>query len=399
MSRSSATVRPAARARSCLCCLRAGHSPRRTGPAVGFDPRRVGRRGPAHGRGVCARHGDTDRFGGPRPPQAATTRARGVRRRPPALGAPRADGARAPPRRRRRAGVAHHRWVPVHAHERRADGEHAWSVDRDRAARQRAPAQCRCGSDGDRVWAASRLRLVIDHRPAAINGDAAVLMDWRQPGTGNAAAPTFLYVLPLAAGRWLVEETSLRSVLPVGRDELRTHDWPLASVPTSRIVQSTSSASGCRDPGGPVGVTRPDRRVRSTRARYVHPATGYSVAVSLRAADHVPRRRSRPRSPMRCRRRAWRWAAWNAVWPAAQRTARALAMWARRRSVASRRTSWSTSSTRSSPCRPKGGRTTCASMRRRPPQRRRCGRCSASAPWALRRRMAASLPVPLLRRR
>ena len=59
--------------------------------------------------------------------------------------------------------------------------------------------------------------LVLRERPDGIEGDAAVLMDWRQAGRdGQAGDPTFLYVMPLPDGRWLVEETSLASTTPRG---------------------------------------------------------------------------------------------------------------------------------------------------------------------------------------
>jgi lycopene beta-cyclase len=77
----------------------------------------------------------------------------------------------------------------------------------------------------------------------------------------------------------------------------------------------------------PMGAGVPARRQRvvgfGAAAGYVHPATGYSVAASLRAAPRVARALSsalgRTEDPDALARAAWR-----AVWPPEQRHARAL---------------------------------------------------------------------------
>ena len=63
--------------------------------------------------------------------------------------------------------------------------------------------------------------LVVDGRPD-VGGDAAVLMDWRPPARDAVDEPTFLYLVEVGAGRWLVEETSLARAVPMPAAELRS---------------------------------------------------------------------------------------------------------------------------------------------------------------------------------
>lgn len=160
--------------------------------------------------------------------------------------------------------------------------------------------------------------VVLAERPASIEGDGAVLMDWRQPV--DVGDPTFLYVVPLADGRWMVEETSLARARPVTAAELRARlTARLGDDPTDR-AEHVELVSIPMQPGLPqrgaltVGF--------GAAARYVHPATGYSVAASLRAAPRVAAAIAANVGDADLRRRSVR--VWNAVWPAEQRRARAL---------------------------------------------------------------------------
>ena len=164
----------------------------------------------------------------------------------------------------------------------------------------------------------SALGVVLAERPRALDGDAAVLMDWRQVGAGE---PTFLYVAPLAAGRWLVEETSLARREPMAESDLRAR---LATRLGRDVVADAEHVERVLIPMAS-GVPRRSQRVVGfgAAAGYVHPATGYSVAASLRAAPRVAaaiaRSLGRTDDP-----RTVALDAWNAVWPGEQRRARAL---------------------------------------------------------------------------
>lgn len=161
--------------------------------------------------------------------------------------------------------------------------------------------------------------LVLAERPD-VGGDASVLMDWRPPFEG-ADEPTFLYVLELGSGRWLVEETSLARRSPMSVDELRGRLARRLGADLTDRAEHVELVSIPMRPGLP-------NRLQPTvgfgaAAGYVHPATGYSVTASLRAAPRVARSIAEALaadvSPAEASR-----AAWHAVWPASQRRARAL---------------------------------------------------------------------------
>lgn len=106
----------------------------------------------------------------------------------------------------------------------------------------------------------------------------AVFMDWRETKSG------FLYVLPLGDGTVLVEETSLarRPGLPLdvlaARLRARLRAVGLTSRGREERVRIVLD----------VPVPRRGRTVPfGTAAALVHPATGYSVATSIRLAEPV----------------------------------------------------------------------------------------------------------------
>ena len=161
--------------------------------------------------------------------------------------------------------------------------------------------------------------LVLDHRPEVVGGEGSVLMDWRQPH-GVAGPPTFLYVLALPAGRWLVEETSLARAQPVVADVLRAR---LAARLGSDLTDRAEHVELVSIPMTPGLPNRGQAVVGfGAAAGYIHPATGYSVAASLRAAPRVAHGLAAAVRLDDPARRAL--AAWNTVWPADQRRARAL---------------------------------------------------------------------------
>jgi len=120
-------------------------------------------------------------------------------------------------------------------------------------------------------------------------------MDWRSDNGAPAdAPPSFLYVVPVGPDRVLVEETCLVGRPPLGYRELRAR---LQTRLESRGVQlrgdeaeehvrfavETEPAAHTRDPRaadqGPLLI--------GARGGIMHPATGYSVAPSLRLADDL----------------------------------------------------------------------------------------------------------------
>ncbi|GAB3442797.1 lycopene cyclase family protein [Actinophytocola sediminis] len=110
---------------------------------------------------------------------------------------------------------------------------------------------------------------------------AAVFMDWRQPAPGPA---TFLYAIPLPDGRVLLEETSLAARPGLGMAELRArlrarlarHGIDPGDAPVDRVRLPLARPA-----------PRPHVIPFGAAAGLVHPATGYSVADSLRLAPAV----------------------------------------------------------------------------------------------------------------
>lgn len=138
--------------------------------------------------------------------------------------------------------------------------------------------------------------LVLRERPKTLEGDGGLLMDWRQPvgatlaggrsrGMGEIDHPTFLYVVQLGNGRWLVEETSLAHHRPIRSEVLR------ARLASRLGADLTESALAVEHVAIPLRSGRPLANGQTVlfgaAAGYVHPATGYSVAASLRAAERV----------------------------------------------------------------------------------------------------------------
>lgn len=126
--------------------------------------------------------------------------------------------------------------------------------------------------------------LVLDAAEAErlVPGDTALFMDWRQ--AAPVADPSFLYALPLGDGRVLVEETSLAR-RPGLDQEL------LAARLRARLAAVGIAPSGRQERVRiPLDLT-PGKIGRVVRfgvaAGLVHPATGYSLATSLRLAPLV----------------------------------------------------------------------------------------------------------------
>lgn len=162
--------------------------------------------------------------------------------------------------------------------------------------------------------------LVLDGRPD-VGGDVAVLMDWRSPSPSSSTEPTFLYLVDLGAGRWLVEETSLarRRAMPAGQLRAR-----LAARLGRDLTDSADHVEHVVIPMWPGVPARSQLTVGFGAAGgYVHPATGYSVTASLQAAPRVANAMAAALG-LDTGSASRTSAVWDAVWPADARRARAL---------------------------------------------------------------------------
>ena len=111
----------------------------------------------------------------------------------------------------------------------------------------------------------------------------ALLMDWRGPGPPPGEPPSFLYALPLPDGRWFAEETVLVSRPEVPPELLRARLGHRLDRMQVR-VRARHDVERCRIP---MGMPLPTGSVAAfgSAAGFIHPATGYSLATSLRLAD------------------------------------------------------------------------------------------------------------------
>jgi lycopene beta-cyclase len=124
--------------------------------------------------------------------------------------------------------------------------------------------------------------VVVDRERAGLVPGEAVFMDWRADH-GEAGDPTFLYALDLGDGRALLEETSLARrpglAMAVAERRLRARlaargiDVP-EDAPVERVRFTLEASLPPRD--GPIGF--------GAAGGQLHPASGYSVAASLRLA-------------------------------------------------------------------------------------------------------------------
>jgi lycopene beta-cyclase len=158
--------------------------------------------------------------------------------------------------------------------------------------------------------------VVVDEAAAAplVAPDEALFMDWR-PDHGEDGWPTFLYAVPLGGGAVLLEETSLARrpglPLPVLRRRLQAR---LArhgiAVPDGAATESV------RFPVDSPRHRTPGVLAFGAAAPLVHPASGFSVATSLRLAPTVAEAIAThlPAGPTRALA-----AARSAVWPPGSR--------------------------------------------------------------------------------
>jgi lycopene beta-cyclase len=146
----------------------------------------------------------------------------------------------------------------------------------------------------------------------------SLIMDWRADH-GEAGWPTFLYAVPLGGGRVLLEETSLARRPGLGLPVLRGRLHKRLAAHGVAIPQHAPEERV----HFPVDIRRhPDRAALGfgAAAPLMHPATGYSVATSLRLAPIVAAAAAgAPGTPLAAAR--------SALWP---RTARLTDVFRRR---------------------------------------------------------------------
>lgn len=114
--------------------------------------------------------------------------------------------------------------------------------------------------------------------------DSALFMDWRPDnGTGPREAPSFLYSVPLTVDTVLAEETCLVGAPAIAPAELARrlrHRLRVRGIEVrgdERVERVRFRMTGGTPGAGTFGAA----------GGYLHPATGYSVAAALSAADDI----------------------------------------------------------------------------------------------------------------
>ncbi|WP_280382616.1 lycopene cyclase family protein [Nocardia wallacei] len=120
---------------------------------------------------------------------------------------------------------------------------------------------------------------VVVHRD---RWDGPLFMDWRADnGAAPGEPPSFLYAIPLGADRYLLEETCLAGRPALTGAQLRGR---LRTRMRSRGIELDGNEP-VEHVRFPVQGGRPGARRFGAAGGLLHPATGYSVAASLAAAD------------------------------------------------------------------------------------------------------------------
>jgi lycopene beta-cyclase len=136
------------------------------------------------------------------------------------------------------------------------------------------------------VVAQTAFGVVVPEPPAGFDRAAITLMDLR-PLPAMGPAPTFCYVVPVDGG-WLVEETVLAARPPVPPELLhRRLEARIGTDGPAVVARATHLERVVVPMGGPLPDARRDVLGFGAAAGFTHPATGFSVAASLRAAPRV----------------------------------------------------------------------------------------------------------------
>ena len=213
----------------------------------------------------------------------------------------------------RRAGAVEHLEPLQHGHRVHLTGEPPLSaaivVD---ATGHQSPFVQRTGPPASAWQIAYGVDYVLE-QPPPYAADAMRFMDWR--GVVNGGPPTFLYAMPVDATHWFFEETLLIGA-PMSFDQLERR---LAArlVADGIVGQPLADVERCRFPmDPPLPVLDQPVLGFGAAASLVHPATGYMLMRTLRAADPVAesiaeglRAGHPPRDVVRD--------AWHTLWPPA----------------------------------------------------------------------------------
>ena len=142
-----------------------------------------------------------------------------------------------------------------------------------------------CRPPGPEVGWQTAVGWTVEADEVPLEPESALLMDW-SPAEGDAGPPTFLYAFALGGGRWFLEETALVRRPAVGEALLEARlrrRMETMRIRDLRVVGEERVRIGM---GGT--LPQPQRVVGfGAAAGMVHPATGYSVARSLRAAPEL----------------------------------------------------------------------------------------------------------------
>ncbi|MBA2663564.1 MAG: lycopene cyclase family protein [Bradymonadaceae bacterium] len=157
-------------------------------------------------------------------------------------------------------------------------------------------------------------------------GEAMVLMDYRQSGRNQAEArevPSFLYGMHLGANLYFVEETVLVARPQVSIELLEARLYRRLEEAGVKVIE-VLEVERCRIAMGTALPLRGQSVLAvGAAAGFVHPATGYQFARSMRAAPSIAEAIEEALgSGLDARARAA--TVWNVIWPAEQVRARAL---------------------------------------------------------------------------
>jgi lycopene cyclase-like protein len=179
---------------------------------------------------------------------------------------------------------------------------------------QRVSGDAITGSSPYAMQAAYGVVVEVDRDPYA----RSVLMDWSGPNRRDAS---FLYALDLG-GRWLLEETSLARNPALSPEDLQGSRLRSMGV----TIMATHAEEHVLFPMN-VGLPVVGQRTLAIGAAgaIVHPATGYSVAASLRLAPRLAESlRAAFDASSSADAQVIADAGWQAIWPTDRRKARNL---------------------------------------------------------------------------
>lgn len=127
--------------------------------------------------------------------------------------------------------------------------------------------------------------------------------------------PSFLYAMPLADKRVLLEETCLGAMTPLTFGELKGRLERRMAAMGIRVTRLLEEEWLTIPMGGPLPLGRQPLMAFGATARLLHPSTGYSVARSLQAAPPLARQIAGALAAGVASEQATH-QAWQVLWPA-----------------------------------------------------------------------------------